>query len=258
MLYILYIIYIYIYYIYIVHVWILELLTYNWQWYILFSVSMTGHHCPPALCLHTVFEIIWAWTVWISSNMFHGFWWFSDVPRMFQAQQKLKLTSEQLSDAQCLLSFIPACGDGGFVQSYEACTRLHRHTYLYRIHIRYCIQNDQTCCSGIVARFVAALYLQIVFHDLVQNATKIITKLVFLQTTTLIQNWGADAIYCFVSGHCNNTEVTETTTQTEASAVCDKLYGQRQGQHAHKASPPESRMKLTSIHQWCFGVFDFA
>eukprot|EP00438_Fugacium_kawagutii_P020274 Skav227631 [mRNA] locus=scaffold3692:45399:48201:+ [translate_table: standard] len=37
----------------------------------------------------------------------------------------------------------------------------------------------------------------------------------------------ADAIYCFVAGHCNNTEVTETTTQVEASAICDKLYGQR-------------------------------
>jgi len=37
----------------------------------------------------------------------------------------------------------------------------------------------------------------------------------------------ADAMYCFVAGHCNNTEVTEATTQVEASAICDKLYGQR-------------------------------
>lgn len=37
----------------------------------------------------------------------------------------------------------------------------------------------------------------------------------------------ADAMYCFMAGHCNNTEVTEATTQTEASAICDKLYGQR-------------------------------
>ena len=40
-------------------------------------------------------------------------------------------------------------------------------------------------------------------------------------------------MYCFVAGHCNNTEVTEATTQTEASAICDKLYGQRQGQPQH-------------------------
>jgi len=35
----------------------------------------------------------------------------------------------------------------------------------------------------------------------------------------------ADAIYCFVAGHCNNTEVTDSTTVQEAEAVCDKLYG---------------------------------
>lgn len=38
---------------------------------------------------------------------------------------------------------------------------------------------------------------------------------------------GADAIYCFVAGHCNNTEVNETTTIEEASAFCDKHYGER-------------------------------
>lgn len=37
----------------------------------------------------------------------------------------------------------------------------------------------------------------------------------------------ADAIYCFVSGHCNNTQVTEKTTMQEAEGICNKLYGQR-------------------------------
>ncbi|CAE7747785.1 Cacna1h, partial [Symbiodinium sp. CCMP2456] len=37
----------------------------------------------------------------------------------------------------------------------------------------------------------------------------------------------ADAIYCFVSGHCNNTQVTEKTTMQEAQGICNKLYGQR-------------------------------
>ncbi|CAJ1335551.1 unnamed protein product [Effrenium voratum] len=38
---------------------------------------------------------------------------------------------------------------------------------------------------------------------------------------------GADAIYCFVAGHCNNTEVTERTTMSEAEQVCNKRYGSR-------------------------------
>ena len=36
---------------------------------------------------------------------------------------------------------------------------------------------------------------------------------------------GADAIYCFVSGHCNNTQVTDKTTPQEATGFCDKVYG---------------------------------
>lgn len=35
----------------------------------------------------------------------------------------------------------------------------------------------------------------------------------------------ADAIYCFVAGHCNNTEVTDSTTVEEAEAICDRRYG---------------------------------
>ena len=37
---------------------------------------------------------------------------------------------------------------------------------------------------------------------------------------------GADAIYCFVSGHCNNTQVTDKTSMHEAEGICDKIYGQ--------------------------------
>eukprot|EP00930_Biecheleria_cincta_P046124 TRINITY_DN31812_c0_g1_i1.p1 TRINITY_DN31812_c0_g1~~TRINITY_DN31812_c0_g1_i1.p1 ORF type:complete len:325 (+),score=30.69 TRINITY_DN31812_c0_g1_i1:144-1118(+) len=35
----------------------------------------------------------------------------------------------------------------------------------------------------------------------------------------------ADAIYCFVAGHCNNTEVTDSTTVEQAEAICDRRYG---------------------------------
>eukprot|EP00931_Biecheleriopsis_adriatica_P070603 TRINITY_DN44374_c0_g1_i1.p1 TRINITY_DN44374_c0_g1~~TRINITY_DN44374_c0_g1_i1.p1 ORF type:complete len:347 (+),score=95.87 TRINITY_DN44374_c0_g1_i1:39-1043(+) len=41
----------------------------------------------------------------------------------------------------------------------------------------------------------------------------------------------ADAIYCFVAGHCNNTEVTDKTTMEQAEAVCDKLYGHERWTH---------------------------
>jgi len=35
----------------------------------------------------------------------------------------------------------------------------------------------------------------------------------------------ADAVYCFVAGHCNNTAVTASTTMLEAEAICDAKYG---------------------------------
>lgn len=47
------------------------------------------------------------------------------------------------------------------------------------------------------------------------------------QSSVLSLTRGADAVYCFVAGHCNNTEIQETATASEATKVCDKLYGQR-------------------------------
>lgn len=35
----------------------------------------------------------------------------------------------------------------------------------------------------------------------------------------------ADAVYCFVAGHCNNTAVTANTTMLEAEGICDAKYG---------------------------------
>lgn len=35
----------------------------------------------------------------------------------------------------------------------------------------------------------------------------------------------ADAVYCMVAGHCNNTEVTLDTTLEEAEGICDRQYG---------------------------------
>mmetsp|Transcript_167734 Transcript_167734/g.533336 ORF Transcript_167734/g.533336 Transcript_167734/m.533336 type:complete len:384 (+) Transcript_167734:84-1235(+) len=37
----------------------------------------------------------------------------------------------------------------------------------------------------------------------------------------------ADAVYCFVAGHCNNTEVTVNTTLQEAEGICSERYGDR-------------------------------
>mmetsp|Transcript_71246 Transcript_71246/g.221013 ORF Transcript_71246/g.221013 Transcript_71246/m.221013 type:complete len:293 (-) Transcript_71246:102-980(-) len=34
-----------------------------------------------------------------------------------------------------------------------------------------------------------------------------------------------DASYCFMKGHCSNTEVTENTTVEEAEKMCDKRFG---------------------------------
>lgn len=38
----------------------------------------------------------------------------------------------------------------------------------------------------------------------------------------------ADAVYCFVAGHCNNTEVNVNTTTKEAEEICDQKYGHEQ------------------------------
>lgn len=38
----------------------------------------------------------------------------------------------------------------------------------------------------------------------------------------------ADAVYCFVAGHCNSTAITPRTTMAEAEQVCDKVYGHDQ------------------------------
>ena len=48
-----------------------------------------------------------------------------------------------------------------------------------------------------------------------------------LHRSVLSLTRGADAVYCFVAGHCNNTEIEETATASEATKVCDKLYGER-------------------------------
>mmetsp|Transcript_2181 Transcript_2181/g.4631 ORF Transcript_2181/g.4631 Transcript_2181/m.4631 type:complete len:369 (-) Transcript_2181:53-1159(-) len=34
----------------------------------------------------------------------------------------------------------------------------------------------------------------------------------------------ADAVYCFVSGHCNNTKVNINTTMAESEQICEELY----------------------------------
>lgn len=34
-----------------------------------------------------------------------------------------------------------------------------------------------------------------------------------------------DALYCFMSGHCNDTDVTLNTTVLESEAICDRRYG---------------------------------
>merc|ERR1719382_1114764 len=36
-----------------------------------------------------------------------------------------------------------------------------------------------------------------------------------------------EASYCFVQGHCKNTEVTAQTTVEEAEAICDKKVGHK-------------------------------
>lgn len=57
-------------------------------------------------------------------------------------------------------------------------------------------------------------------------------------------------MYCFVAGHCNNTEVTEATTQVEASAICDKLYGQRQGMIGNDRCPKTKEVVLFACHSF--------
>jgi len=37
----------------------------------------------------------------------------------------------------------------------------------------------------------------------------------------------ADAVYCFVAGHCNSTDVSLSTTEQEAEKICDANYGHR-------------------------------
>lgn len=54
-------------------------------------------------------------------------------------------------------------------------------------------------------------------------------------------------MYCFVAGHCNNTEVTEATTQVEASAICDKLYGQRQGMIGNDRCPKTKDLRSYEV-----------
>lgn len=44
------------------------------------------------------------------------------------------------------------------------------------------------------------------------------------ESQTKMKLTGADAIYCFVAGHCNNTEASDHANVEEAEAMCDRLY----------------------------------
>lgn len=48
------------------------------------------------------------------------------------------------------------------------------------------------------------------------------------ESQSKLQLLEADAVYCFVAGHCNTTTITPKTTPAEAEAICDRIYGHDQ------------------------------
>lgn len=80
--------------------------------------------------------------------------------------------------------------------------------------------NVQSWCAPKSARFAPTLVKHcLVEHDLPKSALAVFNQQLITGANEL------DGSYCFMEGHCTNTEVTDNTTLEEAEKMCDRRYG---------------------------------
>lgn len=82
--------------------------------------------------------------------------------------------------------------------------------------------NLRSFCSPIAEDYVDGWIKQcIVDHNMEQSAM----DLLHLQEGRMVQMF--DASFCFMEGHCTDTEVTDNTTVEEAETMCNQRFGHK-------------------------------
>eukprot|EP00747_Dinoflagellata_sp_TGD_P162691 gnl/TRDRNA2_/TRDRNA2_180564_c0_seq1.p1 gnl/TRDRNA2_/TRDRNA2_180564_c0~~gnl/TRDRNA2_/TRDRNA2_180564_c0_seq1.p1 ORF type:complete len:297 (+),score=49.43 gnl/TRDRNA2_/TRDRNA2_180564_c0_seq1:84-974(+) len=101
----------------------------------------------------------------------------------------------------------------------------HRLTFLDKANMMFKMTtssghpNPQVWCLGPALKFYHSVVERcLVHHDLQESAR--------VQQAEAIDT--VDASYCFLEGHCANTDVTELSSIKEAELACDRKYGHQQ------------------------------